>query len=277
MPHPGSCLDRHEDTAEPHAGPAAAPTRRRQAKSGGRPWVWGVTDPGSSERGDADGLALRASLAGKAPAPRNLRPRPMCGAGGHNPTSHYCPPLPAGIVTPSSDLFAAGDKGRGKDWGSEDGTNSTERGPHGGACRGPWLSSHSPLTRVMSREAAAALMCRLGCRTELLQSRARAKVPTELERSTDTDHRGRPSRRGGPDQTWTHESTQRHSRPEHRWCSPPLGWPQEHCEQTQGLPVPNAPSRGEGSEHCRVTPVRPRVWCPELTGPPPETGRSACL
>lgn len=37
-----------------------------------------------------------------------------------------------------------------------------------------------PLTRVMSREAAAALMCRLGCRTELLQSRARAKVPTEL-------------------------------------------------------------------------------------------------
>ena len=38
-----------------------------------------------------------------------------------------------------------------------------------------------PLTRVMSREAAAALMCRLGCRTELLQSRARAKVPTELE------------------------------------------------------------------------------------------------
>lgn len=32
----------------------------------------------------------------------------------------------------------------------------------------------------MSREAAAALMCRLGCRTELLQSRARAKVPTEL-------------------------------------------------------------------------------------------------
>ena len=33
---------------------------------------------------------------------------------------------------------------------------------------------------MMSREAAAALMCRLGCRTELLQSRARAKVPTEL-------------------------------------------------------------------------------------------------
>lgn len=38
----------------------------------------------------------------------------------------------------------------------------------------------------MSRDAAAALMCRLGCRTELLQSRARAKVPTELaERSTE--------------------------------------------------------------------------------------------
>lgn len=41
-----------------------------------------------------------------------------------------------------------------------------------------------PLTRVMSLEAAAALMCRLGCRTELLQSRARAKVPTDLGRTT---------------------------------------------------------------------------------------------
>lgn len=43
-----------------------------------------------------------------------------------------------------------------------------------------------PLTRVMSREAAAALICRLGCRTELLQSRARAKVPTELGRRRST-------------------------------------------------------------------------------------------
>ncbi len=39
-------------------------------------------------------------------------------------------------------------------------------------------------TSVMSREAAAALMCKLGCLTELLQSNARAKVPTALH----TDH-----------------------------------------------------------------------------------------
>lgn len=39
-------------------------------------------------------------------------------------------------------------------------------------------------TSVMSREAAAALMCKLGCLTELLQSNARAKVPTALR----TDH-----------------------------------------------------------------------------------------
>lgn len=32
----------------------------------------------------------------------------------------------------------------------------------------------------MSRDAAAALICKLGCRTELLQSSARAKVPTAL-------------------------------------------------------------------------------------------------
>lgn len=32
----------------------------------------------------------------------------------------------------------------------------------------------------MSREAAAALICKLGCLTELLQSRARANVPTAL-------------------------------------------------------------------------------------------------
>lgn len=57
-----------------------------------------------------------------------------------------------------------------------------------------WPFCHSPLTRVMSREAAAALMCRLGCRTELLQSRARANVPTELGRETGADP-GRP--RGG--------------------------------------------------------------------------------
>lgn len=37
------------------------------------------------------------------------------------------------------------------------------------------------LTKVISREAAAALMCKLGCLTELLQSRARAKVPTALK------------------------------------------------------------------------------------------------
>lgn len=34
---------------------------------------------------------------------------------------------------------------------------------------------------MISREAAAALMCKLGCLTELLQSRARAKVPTALK------------------------------------------------------------------------------------------------
>ena len=33
----------------------------------------------------------------------------------------------------------------------------------------------------MSREAAAALMCKLGCLTELLQSRALANVPTDLK------------------------------------------------------------------------------------------------
>lgn len=59
--------------------------------------------------------------------------------------------------------------------------------PWVGPCPGAWpeqtcwaLLGQRPPTRVMSREAAAALMCRLGCRTELLQSRARAKVPTEL-------------------------------------------------------------------------------------------------
>lgn len=36
-------------------------------------------------------------------------------------------------------------------------------------------------TSVMSLEAAAALMCRLGWRMELLQSKARANVPTALE------------------------------------------------------------------------------------------------
>lgn len=38
-------------------------------------------------------------------------------------------------------------------------------------------------TSVMSLEAAAALMWRLGCRMELLQSRARANVPTALNRT----------------------------------------------------------------------------------------------
>lgn len=33
----------------------------------------------------------------------------------------------------------------------------------------------------MSLDAAAALMCKLGCLTELLQSRARANVPTDLK------------------------------------------------------------------------------------------------
>lgn len=40
------------------------------------------------------------------------------------------------------------------------------------------------LTSVISREAAAALMCKLGCLTELLQSNARAKVPTALKKYT---------------------------------------------------------------------------------------------
>jgi len=37
------------------------------------------------------------------------------------------------------------------------------------------------LTNVISRDAAAALMWRLGCLTELEQSRARANVPTDLD------------------------------------------------------------------------------------------------
>lgn len=37
------------------------------------------------------------------------------------------------------------------------------------------------LTRVISREAAAALMCKLGCFTELEQSSALANVPTDLK------------------------------------------------------------------------------------------------
>lgn len=37
------------------------------------------------------------------------------------------------------------------------------------------------LTKVMSLEAAAALMCREGCLTELEQSSARANVPTDLQ------------------------------------------------------------------------------------------------
>lgn len=42
------------------------------------------------------------------------------------------------------------------------------------------LSAAEDGTSVMSRDAAAALMCKLGCLTELLQSRALAKVPTAL-------------------------------------------------------------------------------------------------
>lgn len=38
----------------------------------------------------------------------------------------------------------------------------------------------------MSREAAAALMCKLGCLTELLQSSARANVPTDLNEITQS-------------------------------------------------------------------------------------------
>lgn len=47
-------------------------------------------------------------------------------------------------------------------------------------------------------------MCRLGCRTELLQSSARAKVPTDLGREMDADHWSQP-RSGGRGQTWTRE------------------------------------------------------------------------
>lgn len=36
-------------------------------------------------------------------------------------------------------------------------------------------------TNVMSRDAAAALICRLGCFTELEQSKALANVPTDLK------------------------------------------------------------------------------------------------
>lgn len=58
--------------------------------------------------------------------------------------------------------------------------------------RGPQnpLPQPPPLTSVMSREAAAALMCRLGCRMELLQSRARAKVPTALKRGKKKKNKG---------------------------------------------------------------------------------------
>jgi len=38
------------------------------------------------------------------------------------------------------------------------------------------------LTSVTSLDAAAALMCKLGCFTELLQSRALANVPTDLHK-----------------------------------------------------------------------------------------------
>lgn len=51
------------------------------------------------------------------------------------------------------------------------------RSPQSPACP---ITHQLLLTRVISREAAAALMCRLGCRMELLQSRALAKVPTAL-------------------------------------------------------------------------------------------------
>lgn len=40
------------------------------------------------------------------------------------------------------------------------------------------------LTSVMSREAAAALICKLGCLIELLQSNALANVPTALKENT---------------------------------------------------------------------------------------------
>ena len=48
--------------------------------------------------------------------------------------------------------------------------------------------SYNYLTSVTSREAAAALMCRLGCFTELEQSRARANVPTDLPSDTGPRH-----------------------------------------------------------------------------------------
>ena len=44
------------------------------------------------------------------------------------------------------------------------------------------ILKNNKLTSVTSRDAAAALVCRLGCFTELLQSRARANVPTDLHR-----------------------------------------------------------------------------------------------
>lgn len=47
-------------------------------------------------------------------------------------------------------------------------------------CLWVWVCECVSLTKVMSLEAAAALMWRLGCRTELLQSKALANVPTEL-------------------------------------------------------------------------------------------------
>lgn len=47
------------------------------------------------------------------------------------------------------------------------------------------MENNTELTRVMSLEAAAALMCKLGCLTELLQSKALANVPTALSWKRD--------------------------------------------------------------------------------------------
>jgi len=57
------------------------------------------------------------------------------------------------------------------------------------------------LTRVMSLEAAAALMWRLGWRMELLQSRARANVPTALQHTHTHTHNHHLSRNSWPSQS----------------------------------------------------------------------------
>lgn len=71
----------------------------------------------------------------------------------------------------------------------------------------------------MSREAAAALICKLGCLTELLQSRARANVPTAL-RKPNTDENSKPAtplRKSYLFMLWYEYLAYTHVRAPHAW------------------------------------------------------------